>query len=79
MTTPPGFAHETADIAPGVVLPSGTKVWHYAQVREYLGEAYVIQGKLDLATSQLATIKTICGTGCEEYEDLAQAIQDSNL
>jgi tetratricopeptide (TPR) repeat protein len=52
---------------------------NYAQVREYLGEAYVIQGKLDLAKSQLATIKTICGTGCEEYEDLAQAIEDSKL
>ncbi|MBW0001968.1 MAG: hypothetical protein JO216_00660 [Hyphomicrobiales bacterium] len=52
---------------------------NYAQVREYLGEAYVIQGKLDLANSQLATIKTICGTGCEEYEDLARAIEDSKL
>jgi tetratricopeptide (TPR) repeat protein len=51
----------------------------YAQVREYLGEAYVIQGKVDLAESQLATIKTICGTGCEEYEDLAQAIEDAKL
>ena len=52
---------------------------NYAQVREYLGEAYVIQGKFNLAKSQLATIKTICGTGCEEYEDLAQAIEDSKL
>jgi tetratricopeptide (TPR) repeat protein len=51
----------------------------YAQVREYLGEAYVIQGKVDLAKSQLATIKTICGSGCAEYEDLAQAIEDSKL
>jgi hypothetical protein len=50
-----------------------------AQVREYLGEVHVIQGELDLAKSQLATIKTICGTGCEEYEDLAQAIEDSKL
>ncbi|MBV9635386.1 MAG: hypothetical protein JOZ40_12235 [Methylobacteriaceae bacterium] len=46
----------------------------YAQVREYLGEAYVIQGKLDLAKAQLQTIETLCGTGCEEYEDLAAAI-----
>ena len=52
---------------------------NYAQVREYLGEAYVIQGKVDLAKSQLATIMTICGTGCEEYEDLAQAIADAKL
>ncbi len=47
---------------------------HYAQVREYLGEAYVIQGKLDLAHQQLDVIKSICGTGCEEYEDLAKAL-----
>lgn len=47
---------------------------HYAQVREYLGEAYVIQGKIDLAKEQLQVIQTLCGTDCEEYEDLAQAI-----
>lgn len=49
---------------------------HYAQVREYLGEAYVIQGKLDLARDQLKVIETLCGTDCEEYEDLNEAIQD---
>ncbi|HEY0210847.1 tetratricopeptide repeat protein [Acerihabitans sp.] len=47
---------------------------HYAQVREYLGEAYMIKGRPDLAREQLATIKTLCGTGCEEYKDLADAI-----
>jgi tetratricopeptide (TPR) repeat protein len=46
----------------------------YAQVREYLGEAYVTQGKVDLAKDQLQTIKSLCGTGCEEYRDLAKAI-----
>jgi tetratricopeptide (TPR) repeat protein len=47
----------------------------YAQVREYLGEAYVIQGKIDLAQDQLATIQKLCGsTECEEYEDLSTAI-----
>ena len=51
----------------------------YAQVREYLGEAYIVQGKADLAEGQLATIKAICGTGCTEYEDLAQALEDSKL
>jgi hypothetical protein len=40
-------------------------------VTKPLGEAYVIQGKLDPATSQLATIKTICGTGWNT-EDLAK-------
>jgi len=46
----------------------------YAQVREYLGEAYVIKGRLDLAKEQLETIKTICGTECEAYRDLNEAI-----
>jgi len=47
----------------------------YAQVREYLGEAYVNQGKIDLAKEQLQTIQNICGTACEEYRDLAEAIE----
>ena len=49
---------------------------HYAQVREYLGEAYVIKGRVDLAQEQLDAIEAICGTGCEEYKDLAKAIAD---
>lgn len=52
---------------------------NYAQVREYLGEAYVIQGKFDLAKDQLDKIKAICGaTDCEEYEDLHKAITDAH-
>ncbi|SDT15560.1 TPR repeat-containing protein [Pseudomonas asplenii] len=47
---------------------------NYAQVREYLGEAYVIKGRLDLAQEQLQTIRSLCGTQCEAYEDLADAI-----
>jgi tetratricopeptide (TPR) repeat protein len=48
---------------------------NYAQVREYLGEAYALQGKIDLAHQQLETIAKICGsTQCEEYEDLSQAL-----
>ena len=47
----------------------------YSKVREYLGEAYVIQGKLDLAKDQLQTIQKLCGsTDCEEYMDLSRAI-----
>jgi tetratricopeptide (TPR) repeat protein len=52
---------------------------NYAQVREYLGEAYVIQGKFDLAKEQLSKIKTICGSDdCEEYEDLQKALTDAH-
>jgi tetratricopeptide (TPR) repeat protein len=48
----------------------------YPQVREYLGEAYVIQGKFDLAKEQLATIEKLCGSkDCEYYRDLAEALE----
>ena len=51
---------------------------NYPQVREYLGEAYVIEGKLDLAKDQLATIANICGTTqCEYYGELAKALDDA--
>jgi tetratricopeptide (TPR) repeat protein len=46
----------------------------YTKVREYLGEAYVIKGDIAHAEAQLHVIKTICGTGCEEYTHLAMAI-----
>ncbi len=47
---------------------------NYPQVREYLGEAYVIQGKYDLAKEQLATIEKLCGSkDCEYYGDLADS------
>ena len=49
---------------------------HYAQVREYLGEAYLIKGDAVAANNQLQAIKQICGTVCEEYEHLAVAIAD---
>jgi len=49
---------------------------HYAPVREYLGEAYLLKGDMALAKAQLQAIKQICGTVCEEYEHLAVAIAD---
>lgn len=50
----------------------------YAKVREYLGEAYVIKGQLDLAKEQLTTIRSICGVACEEYRDLDDAIHGAS-
>jgi tetratricopeptide (TPR) repeat protein len=51
----------------------------YPQVREYLGEAYVIQGKFDLAKDQLSTIEKLCGSKeCEYYEDLAEALDEAH-
>jgi tetratricopeptide (TPR) repeat protein len=51
----------------------------YPQVREYLGEAYVIEGKFDLAKDQLSTIEKLCGSkDCEYYEDLSQALEQAH-
>lgn len=41
---------------------------------EYLGEAYVEQGKIDLAKAELLKVKAVCGTGCEPYRDLLSFI-----
>jgi tetratricopeptide (TPR) repeat protein len=49
----------------------------YAEVREYLGEAYVIKGDVARAKVQLRAIGTICGTDCEQYKDLAKAISEN--
>lgn len=46
----------------------------YVLAREYLGEGYVKMGRFDLARDQLAEIGKRCGTACEEYLLLAQAI-----
>jgi tetratricopeptide (TPR) repeat protein len=46
----------------------------YAQVREYLGEAYVMKGDRASAEAQLQAIQGICGTNCEQYKHLAEAI-----
>jgi tetratricopeptide (TPR) repeat protein len=52
---------------------------NYSQVREYLGEAYVTEGKFDLAKDQLATIEKLCGSkDCEYYEDLADALKTAH-
>lgn len=46
----------------------------YAKAREYLGEAWLVKGRPDLAKAQLKTIATLCGYRCEEYRDLQAAI-----
>ena len=50
----------------------------YPLVREYLGEAYVIEGKFDLAKEQLAAIETICGKDCPYYGQLEKALEDAH-
>ena len=42
---------------------------------EYIGEAYLMDGKPDKAEQHLAALEQICGNRlCEEYLDLAQAL-----
>ena len=60
----------------GYYLKSVAKEPRYAEVREYLGEAYVIKGDITAAKEQLRTIEGICGTHCEQYQHLADAIAD---
>jgi tetratricopeptide (TPR) repeat protein len=43
---------------------------------EYMGEYYVEIGKIDLARTELAKVEKLCGgSDCEQYEDLAEAIE----
>jgi tetratricopeptide (TPR) repeat protein len=43
---------------------------------EYMGEYYVEVGDLGRARIELAKVERICGgTGCDQYEDLAEAIE----
>ena len=60
----------------GYYLKSVAKDPRYAEVREYLGEAYVIKGDITAAKEQLRTIEGICGTRCKEYQHLADAIAE---
>ena len=41
---------------------------------EYLGELYLETGKLDLAKERLAELVAACPSGCEEREELAEAV-----
>jgi tetratricopeptide (TPR) repeat protein len=45
-----------------------------ANTHEYLGEAYAEKGKLDLAKGELIKVAAVCGTTCEQYQDLSKAI-----
>ncbi len=51
----------------------------YTLVREYLGEAYLVKGDVKRAKEQLAEIEKRCGTTCEPYGDLAEAIAGATI
>ncbi len=41
---------------------------------EYIGEAFLMKNDIANAEKHLAALDRICGKGCEEYQDLAKAI-----
>jgi Flp pilus assembly protein TadD len=41
---------------------------------EYQGELYIQTGRIDMAKENLARLKNVCGTDCEQYEDLNKAL-----
>ena len=42
---------------------------------EYLGEGYIVLGRVDLAELELDTVQKLCGgTGCEQFQDLQKAL-----
>lgn len=61
-----GYYQKALDIDPNFVL-----------AREYLGEGYVAAGRIDLAKGQLTEIAARCGTTCEEYQELAEHIEQA--
>ncbi len=50
---------------------------NYVQAREYLGEAYVLAGRIDLAKAQLQEIAWRCGKTCVTYKALDAAISET--
>ena len=46
---------------------------------EYIGEAFVMAGQLPEARKHLEKLSALCGTQCEQYRDLAEAIQNNRV
>lgn len=61
------YYRKALDIDPDFVL-----------AREYLGEGYVAAGRIDLAKGELIEIANRCGTTCEEYQALAEHIEQAS-
>jgi len=54
----------------------GKSILSTAARTSYVGEAYLLTNNLPKADEHLAALKQICGTGCEQYKDLAREIAE---
>jgi tetratricopeptide (TPR) repeat protein len=50
---------------------------YYAEAREYLGEAYLMLGRIGDAEAELVQIGRICGVQCEPYQELSEALAEA--
>lgn len=48
----------------------------HTEAIEYLGELYLALDDLARAEEQLSRLGEICGSGCEEYEELEEAVEE---
>jgi tetratricopeptide (TPR) repeat protein len=46
---------------------------------EYIGEAYLMTGQIDEARRHLEQLATLCDRQCEQYKDLAEAIEQKRV
>lgn len=72
-----GFSHrKLGDYARGVTYYKKALSLEadHKGANEYLGQAYVELGNMVGAEKQLTTLKSICGTRCDEYKSLKAAI-----
>ena len=52
----------------------------HVEAREYLGQAHILQGRVDLAEQQLQAIERYCqGQSCEAWIDLEKAIAATKI
>ncbi|MBU0739414.1 MAG: tetratricopeptide repeat protein [Alphaproteobacteria bacterium] len=49
---------------------------YYAEAREYLGEAFLMLGRIEDAEAELIQIGRICGVECEPYLELSEALAE---
>ena len=72
-----GYAHRKLgrmEVARGFYREALVIEPQHLGANEYLGELYLETGKLELAEERLAELVAACPSGCEEREELAEAI-----